>query len=95
MKITNSAFFPETSLSETVFPAVSGNEKLGAGVPSGNMVLAVRTMSKPLKKDEMLVNANSGEGVTLLGDLVKQAARASHRMIAAIDVENLTGNAVT
>jgi hypothetical protein len=44
MKITNKAGASRKSLSETVRPSTLTNEKSGAGVPKGNIVLGVRTM---------------------------------------------------
>jgi len=44
MKTTSSAVWPLKSVSETVFPLVSGNRKSGAAVPSGSMVEGVSDM---------------------------------------------------
>jgi hypothetical protein len=49
MNMTNSAGAFLKSADETVRPSASGNEKLGAWVPSGNMVLGVLTMKKSPK----------------------------------------------
>jgi hypothetical protein len=44
MNMTNSAGEPAKSASETVRPSIFGNEKSGAFVPNGSIVLGVKTM---------------------------------------------------
>jgi hypothetical protein len=48
MNTTSSALAFLKSASDTVLPSTFGSEKLGAAVPSGNIVLGVKTMVAPL-----------------------------------------------
>src|SRR6476659_6057045 len=48
--MTSRAGAPARSPSDTMLPSTLGKEKSGALVPSGNMVLGVKTMANLLKK---------------------------------------------
>jgi hypothetical protein len=54
MNITTKAFPPAKSPRDTWAPSIFGNRKSGAGVPKGNIVLAVLTITFEVPNQEWL-----------------------------------------
>lgn len=71
MNRTTSAGAVLKSASETVFPFVSGTEKSGALVPSGNIVEGVKDMAKSSNDKRKMSRVNSTADV-LLGDVATE-----------------------